>query len=65
MHENSTGYINASHISMPIAKDKIHYIAAQAPMQNTVKDWWRMIWEQGVQVIAMLTKIEVCILPRQ
>ncbi|PIK45600.1 putative tyrosine-protein phosphatase non-receptor type 21 [Apostichopus japonicus] len=58
MHENSTGYINASHISMPIAKDKIHYIAAQAPMQNTVKDWWRMIWEQGVQVIAMLTKIE-------
>lgn len=58
MHDNSTGYINASHITMPVAGDKVRYIAAQAPMQNTVRDWWRMIWEQGVQVIAMLTKLQ-------
>ncbi|XP_033115932.1 tyrosine-protein phosphatase non-receptor type 21-like isoform X2 [Anneissia japonica] len=58
MVDNSTGYINASHIRVPIAGEIVHYIASQAPMENTVKDWWRMIWEQEVQVIVMLTALE-------
>jgi len=34
------------------------YIAAQAPMESTVKDWWRMVWEQQAKVIMMVTALE-------
>ena len=27
-----------------------------APMRNTVQDFWRMVWEQGLDTIVMLTK---------
>ncbi|XP_022081283.1 tyrosine-protein phosphatase non-receptor type 21-like [Acanthaster planci] len=58
MHDNSTGYINASNIKIPIARDTCQYLAAQGPMESTVKDWWRMVWERRIHVIAMLTKLE-------
>nr|XP_054759367.1 tyrosine-protein phosphatase non-receptor type 21-like [Lytechinus pictus] len=57
-HHNSGGYINASLVKVPIAGEMLHYIAAQSPMENTVQDWWRMVWESGTQVIAMLTKLK-------
>ncbi|XP_071509789.1 tyrosine-protein phosphatase non-receptor type 21-like [Diadema antillarum] len=56
--ENSGGYINASPIKVPIAGEMLQYIAAQGPLECTVNDWWRMVWEQGTRVIAMLTKLE-------
>ena len=61
LHDNKTGYINASLLKIPIAKELYQYVAAQAPMENTVVDWWRMVWEQGIHVIAMLTKVQVSI----
>lgn len=32
------------------------YIASQAPLPNTINDFWRMIWTQDCSIIAMLIK---------
>ena len=49
-------YINASFIDG--YKDRSGYIATQAPMENTVDDFWRMIWEYNVTMLVMLTKLD-------
>uniref|UniRef100_A0A8C9TW39 Tyrosine-protein phosphatase non-receptor type n=1 Tax=Scleropages formosus TaxID=113540 RepID=A0A8C9TW39_SCLFO len=56
--ENNTGYINASHIKVTISGEEWHYIATQGPLPNTCQDFWQMVWEQGVNVIAMVTAEE-------
>nr|XP_057913310.1 tyrosine-protein phosphatase non-receptor type 14-like [Doryrhamphus excisus] len=56
--ENNTGYINASHIKVTIRGEEWHYIATQGPLANTCADFWQMVWEQGVSVIAMVTAEE-------
>ena len=33
------------------------YIATQAPMQNTIGEFWRLVWEQKVELIVMLTNL--------
>ena len=52
----SSDYINASHV-VYIVKDKnYHFIAAQSPMAHTCTNFWQMVWEQDVRVIAMLNE---------
>ncbi|CAH1795007.1 unnamed protein product [Owenia fusiformis] len=48
-------YINASHIRIHINKDTLHYIASQGPLPNTTPDFWQMVWDYKVKVIAMVT----------
>lgn len=56
--ENNTGYINASHIKVSVSGIEWDYIATQGPLHNTCQDFWQMVWEQGVAIIAMVTAEE-------
>lgn len=49
-------YVNASHVSVPHSRKR--YIASQAPLPSTFRDFWCMVWEQDVRVIVMLTAEE-------
>jgi len=39
-------------------KERKKFICAQGPMDATVNEWWRMVWEQHVNIVLMLTNIE-------
>ncbi|GAB1610548.1 receptor-type tyrosine-protein phosphatase kappa-like, partial [Argonauta hians] len=49
-------YINASHVTYK-RPGQCKYIAAQSPFnKETVRDFWRLIYQQKVKVVVMLTK---------
>ena len=50
-------YINASYIRD--YRGEQSFIASQAPRVCTIDDMWRMIWQEQVNVIVMLTKLKV------
>ncbi|XP_048239824.1 tyrosine-protein phosphatase 10D-like [Haliotis rufescens] len=53
--EDDSDYINANYI--PGYNSPREYIATQGPMTGTVADFWRMIWEQDVHIIIMLSDL--------
>ncbi|CAF1161891.1 unnamed protein product [Rotaria sp. Silwood1] len=51
--ECDSGYINANFISG--LHNPREYIACQGPLKSTINDHWKMIWEQNVRIIIMLS----------
>lgn len=52
--DDNSDYINASFVQ-PQGTTR-RYIATQGPSEDTYRDFWNMVWEQGVRVILMITK---------
>ncbi|XP_053092405.1 protein tyrosine phosphatase receptor type Ma isoform X9 [Pangasianodon hypophthalmus] len=53
--EQSSDYINANYIDGYHRPN--HYIATQGPMQETVYDFWRMVWQENTATIVMVTNL--------
>jgi receptor-type tyrosine-protein phosphatase gamma len=54
----TSDYINANYIDGIHSNAKRAYIATQAPKPETIKDFWKMVWEQNVGILIMLTNLE-------
>ncbi|XP_032804647.1 receptor-type tyrosine-protein phosphatase O-like isoform X1 [Petromyzon marinus] len=52
--QEGSDYINANFI--PGQNWIREFIATQGPLPNTQADFWRLVWEQNVRVIVMLTQ---------
>ncbi|XP_078328337.1 receptor-type tyrosine-protein phosphatase kappa-like [Crassostrea virginica] len=53
---DSSDYINACYIHGTSKPNQ--YIASQGPKDNTLEDFWKMIWQEKVTQIVMLTNIK-------
>ncbi|XP_069587174.1 receptor-type tyrosine-protein phosphatase mu isoform X7 [Ranitomeya imitator] len=53
--ESSSDYINGNYIDGYHRPN--HYIATQGPMQETVYDFWRMVWHENTASIVMVTNL--------
>lgn len=51
----SSDYINANFV--PGGSSERDFICTQGPLRNTIADFWRMVWEQNVRIIVMLTAL--------
>ncbi|XP_029477451.1 receptor-type tyrosine-protein phosphatase V-like isoform X2 [Oncorhynchus nerka] len=49
-------YINASYV--PGGCTERDFICTQGPLRSTIADFWRMVWEQNVRIIVMVTALK-------
>ncbi|XP_019743066.1 receptor-type tyrosine-protein phosphatase mu-like isoform X6 [Hippocampus comes] len=53
--DKGSDYINASYVDGYHRPNR--YIATQGPMQETVYDFWRMVWQENTAAIVMVTNL--------
>ncbi|EYC33091.1 hypothetical protein Y032_0002g594 [Ancylostoma ceylanicum] len=53
--DENSDYINANFVKG--WDDRKTFIAAQAPLDTTISDFWRMIWEQDARLIVMVANL--------
>ncbi|XP_038141886.1 receptor-type tyrosine-protein phosphatase mu-like isoform X10 [Cyprinodon tularosa] len=53
--DGASDYINANYVDGYHRPN--HYIATQGPMQETVYDFWRMVWQENTAAIVMVTNL--------
>jgi protein tyrosine phosphatase len=51
-------YINANYINTSTSQNDQFFIATQGPLQQTIENFWRMIWQERVHLIVMLTCVK-------
>uniref|UniRef100_A0A8C9XIJ5 protein-tyrosine-phosphatase n=1 Tax=Sander lucioperca TaxID=283035 RepID=A0A8C9XIJ5_SANLU len=57
--ETGSDYINASFIDCAcLCVQYIHSVCVVGPKDETVSDFWRMVWEQQSSIIVMVTRCE-------
>ncbi|XP_063678426.1 receptor-type tyrosine-protein phosphatase R-like isoform X1 [Bolinopsis microptera] len=50
-------YINANYLKGYKGLPRV-YIGTQGPLKNTVNDFWRLVWQENVNTIVMITKLQ-------
>lgn len=56
--KNQNDYFNANFIKFPQINNNFYYIATQAPLPNTINDFWAMVWNEKTKVIISLNSNE-------
>ncbi|XP_039605178.1 tyrosine-protein phosphatase non-receptor type 7-like [Polypterus senegalus] len=56
-NDSDQSYINANYIRGYGASEKM-FIATQGPLENTVCDFWEMVWQDHCSLIVMITKLQ-------
>ncbi|KAK0044239.1 tyrosine-protein phosphatase non-receptor type 13 [Biomphalaria pfeifferi] len=46
-----------NHISMEVGDSTLRYIVSQGPVPASVSDFWRMLWQEKINVVVMLTQL--------
>lgn len=55
LSSSTSDYINANHVSLQAGERNFWYVATQGPTKATTPDFWRMVWEQGSEMVVMVT----------
>ena len=55
-NDPASSYINANYIH-GWSNESRTFIATQGPLPNTIVDFYRMIWQEHVPVIVMMTRL--------
>ncbi|XP_074611760.1 receptor-type tyrosine-protein phosphatase S-like isoform X5 [Acropora palmata] len=56
LKDANNDYINASYVDT--FRERNSFIMTQAPLENTIEDFWKMIWDYNVGTIVMLNELK-------